>query len=369
MINEGAVREALRQVEDPELKKSIVDLNMVRRVQIDHGRVEVEVALTVQGCPLHQRIADDVRAAVMALPEVESVAVHLDSMSEAERREAFARAWGRPIAATAEPEPELLSPESPTAIVAVASGKGGVGKSTVTANLAVALARLGSRVGLMDLDIYGFSQGRMFGQREKPRLTADQRIAPWHAYGVDLVSMSMFVHEDQAIIWRGPMLGKAMQQFFADVAWPALDFLLIDLPPGTGDVALDIAQRVRRAQLVLVTTPQAVSAHVARRAAEVAQRAEQPILGVIENMSWVTCPHGERLAVFGQGGGQALADALGVPLLGQVPLEPAVRQGGDEGRPIVEAAPDSEAARAFLHIATQLRTAIWAQASEASTRP
>ncbi|MBX5467517.1 MAG: Mrp/NBP35 family ATP-binding protein [Firmicutes bacterium] len=366
MITESTIREALRKVRDPELGRSIVDLNMVRRVSVTGGQVTVAVALTVAGCPLHQRISDDVQAAVAALPGVESVAVELETMTEAERRQLFARTVHQEPRDTVAP---LLAESSPTAIIAVASGKGGVGKSTVTANLAVALHRLGSRVGVMDLDIYGFSQGRLFGVDSKAQVGPDQRILPWQAYGVHLVSMGMFVPEQQAIIWRGPMLGKAMQQFFQDVAWPPLDFLLLDLPPGTGDVALDIAQRVRRARLVLVTTPQTVATQVARRAAEVARRTGQEVLGVIENMSWVVCPHGERLAVFGEGGGQALATALGVPLLGQIPLEPALRQGGDEGRPLTATAPESETAEAFLAVAAQLRARVWQAGAQEPTRP
>ncbi len=221
----------------------------------------------------------------------------------------------------------------PTRIFGIASGKGGVGKSTVSANLAVALAETGTRVGLIDLDIYGFSQGRLFGATEPVTLNEDEKIVPWHHYGVWLVSMGMFVDEDQPIIWRGPMLGKMMDQFFQDVAWPDLDLLLVDLPPGTGDMALNVAQRLPNAQLVLVTSPQPLATHVARRAAEVARKTGQPIFGVIENMSYFNCPHGERLPVFGTGGGQQLAEELGVPLLGQIPLDPQIRQGGDQGRP------------------------------------
>ncbi len=221
----------------------------------------------------------------------------------------------------------------PTRVFGIASGKGGVGKSTVSANLAVALTETGARVGLMDLDIYGFSQGRLFGATEPVTLDAEEKIVPWHHHGVWLVSMGMFVDEDQPIIWRGPMLGKMMDQFFRDVAWPDLDVLLVDLPPGTGDMALNMAQRLPNAQLVLVTSPQPVAMHVARRAAEVARKTQQSIFGIIENMSYLRCPHGERLTIFGEGGGQQLAEELGVPLLGQIPLDPQIRQGGDQGQP------------------------------------
>jgi ATP-binding protein involved in chromosome partitioning len=379
------VWERLRQVRDPELRHNIVDLQMVREVRLGPERVDVDIALTVAGCPLHQQIEAEVRSALAGLAGIKHVGVRLDVMDAEERKRAFQAAFrlsqggtpanaSRPAPApngavrprggreipvlTAVPKgPALLDPGTRTTIIGVASGKGGVGKSTVTANLAVALAQEGHRVGLMDIDVYGFSQGRMLGIRGEPHVNADQKIIPWEAYGVQVVSMGMFVPEDQAIIWRGPMLGKMMQQFFADVAWDALDYLLMDLPPGTGDVALDVAQRVHHASLVLVTTPQPVATHVATRAAGVAQKAGQTIRGVIENMSYLRCPHGDRLDVFGEGGGRQLADLLGVPLLGQVPLEPVVRRGGDEGLPVVVSHPDSEAAAVFRAIAQKLAAA------------
>lgn len=387
MVTESLVKDALRTVRDPELGYNIVDLHMVRNVGVSDGQVEVDVALTVQGCPLHQRIRDDVTQAIRGLDGVVGVNVNLDVMNEEERRAAFSAAFSMakarsdaagagaatktaeaPPRAPASKEipvraagsapapagPPLLEPTTQTHIIGIASGKGGVGKSTVTANLAVALARLGYRVGLMDMDVYGFSQGRMFGVKGEPQVNEQQKILPWESHGIKLVSMGMFVPEDQAIIWRGPMLGKMMQQFFADVAWGDLDYLLMDLPPGTGDIALDVAQKVRHARLVVVTTPQPVATHVASRTANVAQRASQSIMGVIENMSYLRCPHGDRLDVFGKGGGKALADALKVPLLGQVPLEADVRQGGDTGVPITIQNRDSEAGQIFLDIAEQL---------------
>ncbi|MDA8198205.1 MAG: Mrp/NBP35 family ATP-binding protein [Thermaerobacter sp.] len=377
-LNEQSVRTALAAVKDPELGQSIIDLGMVRQVKVDDaGAVAVEVALTVAGCPLHERIDQDVRAAVGQVPGVRDLTVRLDVMDETERRQAFAAAVrlsearrgaapaARPVAPAsreipvrsgpaAPAGPALLQPNTRTRIIGVASGKGGVGKSTVTANLAVALAQRGHKVGLMDIDVYGFSQGRIMGATGQPEVTADEKIIPWDRYGVKLVSMGMFVPEDQAIVWRGPMLGKMMQQFFSDVVWGDLDWLVVDMPPGTGDVALDVAQKVRHAKLLMVTTPQAVAMHVARRAAGVAERIGQSIVGVVENMSYVRCPHGDRLEVFGRGGGKHLADALNVPLLAQVPLEPDVRAGGDRGEPVVAAAPTSEAARVFLQLAERL---------------
>jgi len=375
MINHGMVLEALRHVTDPELHYDIVTLNMVRNIRIEGDRVAIDVALTVAGCPLHQKIEQDIRNQVGQLPEVKDIAVTLDVMTEEERRTAFSRAFQQaqakhPEAAAAQnagpklqppgleiPWSPMLSEDHPTVIIGIASGKGGVGKSTVTANLAVALTRLGKRVGVMDMDIYGFSQGRLFGADGPARANQEQKVIPMHAHQVHLVTMSMFVPKNQAVVWRGPMLGKMMQQFFTDVAWPELDYLLIDLPPGTGDVALDVAQRIPKARLVLVTTPQQVATEVAYRAADVAQRAHQRIIGVIENMSFVPLAHGERLEVFGHGGGQELAQTLDVPLLGQIPLEPVVREGSDQGTPVVLSAPESLAAETFLQIAQKMQAA------------
>jgi ATP-binding protein involved in chromosome partitioning len=373
VIDQDAVMTRLKTVQDPELRKSIVDLRMVRSISLDGpGAVRVNIALTVAGCPLHQQIEQEVKEALLALPDVTTVQVELSVMTADERKETFGAAFGasssagRSSASPSAPKIGLLPGQSPTrglastatTLLGIASGKGGVGKSTVTANLAIALTRLGYQVGLMDLDIYGFSQGRMFGASGGPASDAEDKIIPWQYHRVSLVSMGMFVPEDQAVIWRGPMLGKMMDQFFQDVAWPALDFLLIDLPPGTGDVALNVAQKLPGAQLVMVTTPQPVAMHVARRAAEVALRAQQPILGVIENMSYLTCPHGDVMRLFGEGGGQHLADALKVPLLGQVPLEAAVREGGDVGEPIASAAELGEAGRVFLNIAEKIAQAV-----------
>lgn len=393
MIEKQSVLQALQTVKDPELHQDIVALNMVREIDIKDQTVHVDIALTVEGCPLHQQISGDVKRAVATIPGVERVDVQLSVMNEQERREAFSRAFqaaqsaressrppagGGHTATIAPPPPKaptapnrpqigplpgqgpalgMMSEQSPTTVIGVASGKGGVGKSTVTANLAVALQRLGFRVGVMDMDIYGFSQGRMFGAQGQAKVNEQEKIIPWDVHGVSLVSMGMFVEETQAIVWRGPMLGKMLQQFFSDVAWPELDYLLIDLPPGTGDVALDIAQKVRKAKLVMVTTPQSVATRVAERAADVAKRAGQELMGVIENMSYVRCPNGDKQEIFGQGGGQELADKFNVPLLGQIPLEPEVRQGGDRGLPAVISAPDSESGRVLSEIATKIATA------------
>ncbi len=387
MLDRNGVLRALEDVQDPELHQSIVALNMVRQVTIEPGgHVAVDIALTVEGCPLHQKITEDVNHVLRQYPDVTDVSVHLSVMNDQERKQAFQRAFEtaqrartqnggttRPNVASPNstanrqqapsigalpgqgPAQGMMSDANKTIVVGIASGKGGVGKSTVTANLAIALGRLGAKVGVIDMDIYGFSQGRMFGAKEKARANERDQIIPWQVHGVHLVSMGMFVEEGQAIVWRGPMLGKMMQQFFTDVAWPPLDYLLIDLPPGTGDVALDIAQKVRKAKLVLVTTPQEVATNVAHRAGDVAQRAHQEIIGVIENMSYVLCPHGERMDIFGSGGGKALADIFHVPLLGQIPLEATVRAAGDEGEPVVVSHPQSLSSSAFLDIAARIK--------------
>jgi ATP-binding protein involved in chromosome partitioning len=354
-----AVRRALGSVLDPDLKQSIVALEMVRGIDVDGGLVRISVALTVPSCPLHQRIRDDIVKAVAGVPGIEHVQVTLGVMTDEERRRTF-RAAQRLRAAVSEPEsgpsrPGLSVAGSPDVrIIGIASGKGGVGKSTVTANLAVALAQMGFHVGLIDMDLYGFSQGRMLGAHARAEATPDRKIVPWRRHGIQLVSMGMFASEEQAVMWRGPLLGKMMQQFFQDVVWDALDYLLLDLPPGTGDTALDVAQKVSQAELLLVTTPQPVATAVAVRAANVARKLQQRILGVVENMSWAVCPHGEAWDVFGSGGGLALANALSVPLLGQVPLEPSVRVGADAGVPVVVRDPASPAATALWSIAAQL---------------
>lgn len=372
MINHGMVLSALGTVTDPELHYDIVTLNMVRNIGIQGDEVTVDVALTVAGCPLHQRIENDVEQAVAKLPGVSQVHVRLDVMNDEERRTAFSRAFNksqeergqnpqaappRPAAPGAQAWSPMLEETSHTVVLGIASGKGGVGKSTVTANLAIALDRLGFRVGVMDMDIYGYSQGRMLGAGGQAQANAEQKIIPWNAHGIHVVSMGMFVPQNQAIVWRGPMLGKMMQQFFTDVAWPELDYLLIDLPPGTGDVALDVAQRLPKASLVIVTTPQTVAKEVAMRTADVAARAHQRILGVIENMSYIPMAGGDRMEVFGRGGGTELSQQLDVPLLGQIPLESSVREGGDRGVPVLLSAPESEAAQTFLQVAQKIHAA------------
>ncbi len=244
--------------------------------------------------------------------------------------------------------------ENRTRILAVASGKGGVGKSSVTTNLAVALAQAGHSVAAIDADVWGFSMPRMLGIAEPPTQDADGAIIPPEAHGVKLISMGFFAREDQPVVWRGPMLHKALEQFLTDVAWGDPDYLIVDMPPGTGDISISMAQFLPRAEVVVVTTPQPAAQKVAQRAAYMSRKVNLAIAGVIENMSWFTCEHGERYELFGAGGGAQLAADLEVPMLGQVPLEPALRAGADDGHPIVISDPDSEAAKAITAIAHKL---------------
>ncbi len=359
MPTEAAVLEALRPVEDPELHQSIVDLDMVKEVAIDGGRVAVTVALTVAGCPLRPEITRRVTEAVQPLDGVESVDVDLTVMSD-EQREAVANRLrqqhaGAPTAAGPDGRPARVNPftDARTRVLAIASGKGGVGKSSVTTNLAVALARREHKVAAVDADVWGFSMPRMLGIDHAP-VVIDDVIVPPEANGVNLISMGFFAREDQPVVWRGPMLHKALEQFLTDVHWDEPDFLVVDMPPGTGDIALSMAQFLPRAEVIIVTTPQPAAQRVAQRAAYMSQKVNLDVMGVIENMSWFRGDDGKADELFGAGGGQELADQLGVPLLGQVPLVPELRVGADEGRPIVVTAPADEASRAFVAIAEQV---------------
>jgi len=351
------VTAALARVNDPEIHRPITDLGMVKGVEVaPRGKVRVDVYLTVSGCPLRDTITRDVTAAVSAVPGVSGVEVRLDVMSDEQRRELQGRLrGGRPERAVPFAEPSSL-----TRVFAVASGKGGVGKSSVTVNLAAALAATGLKVGVLDADIYGHSVPRMLGVTGRPT-QVDQMMMPPSAHGVSVISIGMFITGNTPVVWRGPMLHRAVQQFLADVYWGDLDVLLMDLPPGTGDVAISVAQLVPTAELIVVTTPQLASSEVAERAGAIAVQTHQRIAGVIENMSGFACPHcGEMVDVFGSGGGQAVASALTrvigthVPVLGQVPIEPGLRQGGDEGIPLVLKDPESAAARQLTAIAETL---------------
>lgn len=323
---------------DPELHKSLVQLNMVKGINIDGGKVSVAVALTTKSCPLQDVIADDVREKVGEIEGVREVHVELAEMTREQREELFGLKMNAPI----------LAETSKTTIIGVASGKGGVGKSTVTVNLAAALKARGKDVGILDCDIYGFSVPRMVGIEGRRPTVIDGKIIPIPAHGMKVISMGNFVEENTPVVWRGPMLGKILRQFLNDVVWGEPDYLLLDLPPGTGDMALDVAQLMPKAGLIVVTTPQIVASNVASRAAQMAHKTNQRILGVIENMSNFVCPCcGEATPIFGEGGGQNLAVELEVPLLGSVPLTLEARTHGDKGVPVAlaEGSPSQEAYR------------------------
>jgi ATP-binding protein involved in chromosome partitioning len=351
------VTEALARVNDPEIRRPITELGMIKNVEIaQDGKVRVEVYLTVAGCPLRDTITRDVTAAVAAVPGVTTVAVDLDVMSEEQRRELQTRLRGGRV----EREIPFAQPSSLTQVYAVASGKGGVGKSSVTVNLAAALAASGQKVGVLDADIYGHSVPRMLGVTGQPT-QVEKMIMPPVAHDIKVISIGMFTPGNTPVVWRGPMLHRALQQFLADVYWGDLDVLLMDLPPGTGDIALSVAQLLPSAELIVVTTPQVASSEVAERAGALAVQTHQRIAGVIENMSGLPCPHcGELVDVFGSGGGEAVAAALTrvtgapVPLLGKVPIDVTLREGGDAGVPLVLSHPESAVAQQLTEIAAGL---------------
>ena len=353
------IRAALEGVIDPEIRRPITELKMVRSVELDEtpdgARVTVGLDLTTAGCPLKDTLTRDVTAAVGALEGVASVEVAMGVMSEAQRSELRTMLRGTDAA----PEIPFAKPDSLTRVYAIASGKGGVGKSSVTANLAVAMAQSGLKVGVIDADIYGFSIPRMLGVTQQPT-KVDDMILPPVAHGVKVISIGMFVPPGRPVVWRGPMLHRALEQFLADVYWGDLDVLLLDLPPGTGDIAISVAQLLPNSELVVITTPQVAAAEVAERAGAIAIQTRQRIVGVVENMSWLEQADGTRLEVFGSGGGAAVADSLSratgsaVALLGQVPLDLALREAGDGGTPVVSAAPESGAARVLAHVAAGL---------------
>ena len=356
------VIEALRPVHDPELHRSIVDLGMVRQVDIGDGRVQVGVALTIAGCPLRAEIDRRVSEAVSALAGVESVGIEFTVMTDDERAAIRQMLHGNP-AATAGSQPAqghaegraipFSDPSSSTRVLLISSGKGGVGKSSLTTNLAVALAQMGRSVAVVDADVYGFSIPRMLGVDRAP-VVLDQMLLPPEAHGVRCISMGFFAEEDTPVIWRGPMLHKALEQFLTDVYWDDPEYLLVDLPPGTGDVSLSLAQYLPRAEVYVVTTPQPAAQRVAQRAAYMARKVNLGVKGVIENMSWFTGDDDKRYEIFGAGGGDELAERLGVPMLGQVPLTPLLRDGSDRGMPVMVADPDGEAAQSIRAIAERI---------------
>ena len=351
------VTSALAGVNDPEIGRPITELGMVKSVSVGaDGLVDVSVYLTVAGCPMRDTITSRVTDAVTALPGVSGARVTLDVMSDDQRKAMQTQLrGGRP-----EPVIPFAQPASLTKVLAVASGKGGVGKSSVTVNLAAALAAAGHKVGVIDADIYGHSVPRMLGVTGRPT-PVESMIMPPSSHGVKVISMGMFTKGNTPIVWRGPMLHRAMQQFLADVFWGDLDYLMLDLPPGTGDIAISLAQLLPNAELLVVTTPQLAAAEVAERAGAIVTQTRQRITGVIENMSYLLCPHcGEQMDVFGSGGGEAVAAKLSqltgttVPLLGQVPLDTRLREGGDNGTPLVLDDPSSPAALQLVKIADAL---------------
>jgi ATP-binding protein involved in chromosome partitioning len=345
---------------DPELNRSIVELGMVKTVDIDGARVKVTVALTVAGCPMKEEITKRVTDALLPVTGVDRVEVELTVMSP-EQLVNLRRSLGGDGAAHGGqgqgPPIPFSDPENRTRIIGVASGKGGVGKSSVTVNLAIALKGLGYDVGILDADVYGFSIPRMLGVENQPTIIGegeDRIIAPAQAHGVKCISMGFFLEEEQAVIWRGPMLHKALRQFLTDFWWGDPDYLLIDMPPGTGDVAISMAQYLPRSELFVVTTPQPAAQSVAQRTGALAKEVKLSVRGVIENMSGFTGEDGRLYEIFGSGGGDLLAETLAAPLLGRVPLVPALREGGDTGMPITVSHPDSEAAQAFKTIAERI---------------
>jgi ATP-binding protein involved in chromosome partitioning len=342
------ILQALTVVIDPELRENIVELGMVRAIETaDDGSVAITVSLTTAGCPIRNHFQTAVAKAVQGLG-VAKVSVAFDVLSDQEKgalQQKLGRGGSLPTGALAQVQN----------VVCIGSGKGGVGKSTLTANLAAALAADGKKVGILDADVWGYSIPRMFGLGgDRPPVSPDRKILPLEAHGVKVMSIGFFVQEDSAVVWRGPMLHKALTQFLEDVDWGELDFLLVDLPPGTGDVSMTLAQLLPDAKFLLVTTPQATAQKVARRAAEMAHKVSLDIAGVVENMSGFTTPGGERFQIFGEGGGQELADELDVPLLAKVPLTMPLREQADAGAPLVGTDPDDAAAQAIRQAARGL---------------
>ena len=349
---------ALSKVIDPEIRKPVTELGMVESVEVDEsGLASVTILLTVSGCPLKETLTNDTTAALLSVEGVTRVKVTLGVMSDEQRTQLRTSLRG----GGAEREIPFAKPGSLTRVYCVASGKGGVGKSSVTVNLAVAMAQEGLRVGVVDADVYGFSIPRMLGTERRPT-QVDDMILPPLAHDVKVISIGMFVPGNQPVVWRGPMLHRALQQFLGDVFWGDLDVLLLDLPPGTGDIAISVAQLIPNAEILIVTTPQKAAAEVAERAGSIALQTHQRIAGVIENMSWLELPDGSRQEVFGAGGGQVVADSLAlaigapVPLLGQIPLDTLLREGADIGMPVVLSEPNSPSAVVLRGIARGLST-------------
>jgi ATP-binding protein involved in chromosome partitioning len=344
-VTREQVMDALRTIQDPDLHKDIVTLGFVKDVKVDGETVDFTIELTTPACPVKDEMKAEAERKVAALPGVGTARATMTA--DVRARGGFGR----------QAVPGIRN------IVAVGAGKGGVGKSTTAVNLAVALRATGARVGLMDTDVYGPNIPQMLGVHEPPEVSEDRKMIPPEAHGIKVISMGMLVPPDQPVIWRGPMLHGAVQQFMRDVVWGELDYLVVDLPPGTGDVSLSMAQSVPVAGAVVVTTPQGVSVSDVRKAVGMFRQLNIPVLGVMENMSYFVCGHcQERTEIFGHGGGAAMAKDMGIPFLGEVPIDTRVRSGGDEGRPIVAEAPDSPAARAFIEVAGKVAAQLSIQA-------
>jgi ATP-binding protein involved in chromosome partitioning len=359
-ITEDAIHKALSKVQDPEIHRSITELDMVKEVHVAaDGAVQVAIFLTVAGCPMKDRLTNDIKREVGAISGVTDVEVELDVMNSEQREALKTKLRGGQV----DREIPFAQAGSLTRVYAIASGKGGVGKSSVTVNLAAALVAKGLKVGVVDADIYGHSIPRMLGVIDPPTPIDDMILAPTAPSGVKVISIGMFTPGNSPVVWRGPMLHRAIQQFLGDVYWGDLDVLLLDLPPGTGDIAISVAQLVPNAEILVVTTPQQAAAEVAERAGTIAVQTRQRITGVIENMSWMPCPHcGEQVDVFGSGGGETVAEALTratgtkVPMLGQVPIDVRLREGGDNGVPLTVSDPESPAAQVLIGIADKIAT-------------
>ncbi len=341
MTTKTDIEQALRGVVDPELGGDVVELGMVKNIELSDGVATIKVALTIAGCPMRTQIDGDVKRKVGALPDVDSVVVEMGEMTQEERSEVMSKARFK---AREDAEPTMVDPV--TRVIAISSGKGGVGKSSVSVNLALALADQGFSVGLLDADIWGFSVPRMLGVgAERLEANDDGQIVPLEVKGLKLVSTGLLVDdEDKALMWRGLMLSKALEQFLRDVAWGQVDYLVVDMPPGTGDIQMALSRLLPQAEMVVVTTPQKTAQKVAARVADMARRSFMPVIGVIENMAGFTAPSGEHYKLFGEGGGQELANELGVPLIASIPLDPHVVEGGDGGAPVVRTHPTSPAA-------------------------
>jgi ATP-binding protein involved in chromosome partitioning len=351
MPNKDEIMKVLSQIQDPELHRSLTELDMIKDIEIDGGTVRVGVLLTIAGCPMRSRIKEDISEAVGQLPDVDKVEVELGVMSEEQRRNLTVKLYGADHKKATGQEGAITAGDFAERVIAVASGKGGVGKSTVTANLAAALSRLDYKVGVLDADVYGFSIPRILGVDGTPT-TIDDNIIPLRRDNIQVMSMGFFINEDQPVIWRGPLLHKAINQFIADTLWDKLDFFLIDLPPGTGDVTLTISQALPKAELLVITTPQPVASYTAGRVARMAEKTNLKVLGVIENMSYYEV-NGTRDYIFGKDGGKNLAETLDVPFIGEIPIRTEIRVGADSGDPVA-LHKDSDIAEQYLDIARKI---------------